>query len=159
MLERSRCRDHRGHHPWWFIGQFPDWQIVFVDYLPNGRWGQTIHRTKKVKILNGLSNEERRSTLAHEIGHVVRGPFSVCHELYEESLVERQAARLLMPSVRKIGHAMAFHHADYEKVAEELWVDIDLFHTRLSTPGAQGPRVARRAHGTDPAVADHSVLT
>ena len=133
MLDRHRCRDRRGHHPWRYIGLLPDWTIEFVDYLPDGRWGQTIHADKTIKILNGLTVAQRRSTLAHEIGHVLRGPFSVCQQLYEESLVERQAARLLMPSVRRIGHAMAFHHADFEKTADELWVDIDLLHARLST--------------------------
>lgn len=133
MLERHRCRDRRGHHPWRYIGLFPDWDVTFVDELPSGRWGQTVHRSKNVYILNGLTQAERRSTLCHEIGHIIRGPFSVCNALYEESLVERQASRLLMPSVRRIGHALAFHNADFEKAADELWVDVDLLHARLST--------------------------
>jgi len=133
MLPRIACRDHRGHHPWMFMGLLVDWKIVFVDWLPDGRWGQTIHEAKLILILNGLTVAERRSTLCHEIGHVLRGPASVCDRLYEESLVERQAARLLLPSVRRIGHALAYNHADYKKTADDLWVDEKQLNIRLST--------------------------
>lgn len=133
MLDRSRCRDHRGHHPWRFIGQFPDWRVDWVNWLPEGRWGLTLHREKRVLMAEGLDQAERRSTIAHETGHVVRGPFSVCRKLYEESLVERQASRLLLPSVRRIGHALAWNRGDYEETAEHLWVDEQLLNVRLST--------------------------
>lgn len=133
MLDRQRCRDHRGHHPWRFIGQFPDWKVEWVNYLPEDRWGLTLHAEKRVLMADHIGQAERRGTICHEGGHLIRGPFSVCKKLYEESLVERQAARLLMPSVKRIGHALAYHHADYERTAEELWVDEHLLNVRLST--------------------------
>lgn len=134
MSSRRACRDRRGHHPWRFIGEhFPDWKVEWVNYLPEGRWGLTLHSEKRVLMAEGLDQAERRSTICHEGGHLVRGPFSVCRRLYEESLVERQAARLLMPSVRRIGHALAWSHADYEQTADYLWVDEQLLNVRLST--------------------------
>lgn len=133
MLDRRRCKDHRGHHPWRYIGLFPEWRIDFTSSLPAGRWGLTLHHEKRILIADGLDQAERRSTIAHETGHVLRGPFSHCTRLREETLVERQAARLLLPSVRKIGHALAWHQADHDLAADTLWVDDGLLNTRLST--------------------------
>jgi hypothetical protein len=133
MLDRSRCRDHRGHHPWRFIGQFADWKIVWRNDLEEDELGLTLHAEKRILMAEGQDQAQRRGTIAHETGHIVRGPFSVCRKLYEESLVERQTARLLMPSVRRIGHALAWHRADYETVADCLWVDERLLNVRLST--------------------------
>lgn len=133
MLERRSVRDLRGHHPWRFIGHFEDWTIEFTKDLPAGRWGLTRHVEKTILIRDGLDQAERRSTLAHETGHMLRGPKSTCRRLYEESLVERQAARLLVPSVRRIGHALAWAEADHEIAADVLWIDERMLHARLST--------------------------
>lgn len=134
MLERHRCRDSRGHHPWRFFGEhLPDWRIEWVNWLPDGQWGETLHSEKRVLMADGLDQAERRCTLCHETGHVLRAPFRARHRLYEESLVDRQASRLLLPSVRKVGHAMAWHHGDYEKAAFDLWVDEKMLNVRLST--------------------------
>lgn len=133
MLDRRKIRDHRGHHPWNAIGLFRDWRVEFTRDLPPAHLGLTIHAERRVLIKEGLSVEARRSTLCHETGHVLRGTSSACHTLYEESLVERQAGRLLMPSVLRIGHAMAWHRASYAKTAHELWVDEKLLNVRLST--------------------------
>lgn len=134
MLDRRSCRDHRGHHPWRFLGvHFADWKVEWVNYLPEDRWGLTLHDEKRVLMADHIGQAERRGTICHEGGHILRGRFSHCKKLYEESLVERQAARLLMPSVRRIGHALAYHRANYEKTAEDLWVDEHLLNARLST--------------------------
>lgn len=133
MLDRHRCRDHRGHHPWRYLGQFPDWKVEWRNDLEEDELGLTLHSEKRILMALDQTQAQRRGTACHEAGHLVRGPFSVCRKLYEESLVERQAARLLMPSVRRIGHAMAFHRADYEKTADDLWVDEGLLNVRLST--------------------------
>lgn len=133
MLERRSVRDHRGHHPWRYIGHFEDWTIEFTNDMPAGRWGLTRHHERKILIRDGLDQAERRSTLAHETGHMLRGIRSSCCRLYEESLVERQAARLLVPSVRRIGHALAWADADHELAADILWVDERMLHARLST--------------------------
>lgn len=133
MLDRRKVRDHRGHHPWLTIGLMRDWKVEFTTDLPPAHLGLTLHNEKKVLIQDGLSVAARRSTISHETGHVLRGPTSGCHQLYEEALVERQAGRLLMPSVRRVGHAMAWHRADYCRTAHDLWVDEKLLNARLST--------------------------
>lgn len=133
MLDRRRCRDHRGHHPWRYIGQHAAWRIDFTSDLPAGTFGMTLHREKRILIAEGLDQAERRSTLAHETGHVLRGPTSSCRRLAEEVLVDRQGARLLLPSVRRIGHALAWHAADHDKAAHDLWVDDRTLDARLSS--------------------------
>lgn len=137
MLDRRKIRDRRGHHPWHTIGLFPDWKVRFTTDLPPDTLGLTLHTDKLVLIRDGLPEEDRRSTICHETGHVLRGPTSSAHHLYEESLVERQAARLLIPSVRRLGHALAWHQADYTRTARDLWVDEKLLNTRLSTLAPQ----------------------
>lgn len=49
----------------------------------------------------------------------------------EELIIDRRVGRLLAPSTRWIGHALAWHQADYEKAAWELWVDDDTLAVRL----------------------------
>ncbi len=79
-----------------------------------------------------MSFEERRCTITHEVEHVLRGPSSRCSRLSEELLVDRWGSRLLLCSIRDIADAMAWHHADYEQVAEELWVDPWTLEVRMS---------------------------
>ena len=133
MLDRRKIRDHRGHHPWRTMALLPEWKIEFTADLSPRHLGLTIHRERRILIRDDLDVAARRSTICHEGGHVLRGRTSACHSLYEEALVERQAARLLMPTVKRIGHALAWHHAQYDDVARELWVDTKLLNARLST--------------------------
>lgn len=133
MIDRRKIRDYRGHHPWRAIGLLPEWRVEFVNDLPPHHLGLTIHADKRVLIRQGLSEEARRSTMCHETGHVLRGPTSSCGSMYEDALVERQAGRLLMPRVQRIGHALAWHRASYTAAARELWVDEKLLNARLST--------------------------
>ena len=141
MLDRRKIRDHRGHHPWRTMGLLPDWRVEFASDMPPDLLGETLHGERRIRVREDLDLEARRSTICHEIGHVLRGPGSACHTLYEEALVERQAARLLMPSVVRIGHALAWSRARYAATARELWVDEKLLNARLSTLAP-----AERAH-------------
>lgn len=143
---RRAVRDGRGHHPWRFLGEhLPHWRVRFVDrhsgVFPVGRLGLTLHHRHEIWLADGMNVADRRCTIAHETGHVLRGPAPSWRTLYEEGLVDRQAARLLLPSVRRIGHALAWTGADYEAAAEELWVDEDMLNVRLST---LAPREATR---------------
>lgn len=133
MLDRRKIRDRRGHHPWRAIGLLPEWRVEFTSDLPPRHLGLTLHREKRILIREGLDVAARRSTICHEGGHVLRGAVSACHSLYEEALVERQAARLLMPTVQRVGHALAWNHAQYDAAARDLWVDEKLLNARLST--------------------------
>jgi hypothetical protein len=141
---RRSVRDGRGHHPWRVLGEhFGQWRVRYVarSALPVGRLGWTRWDLGEIWVANGQNVADRRSTICHETGHLIRGPFPSWRKVYEEALVDRQAARLLLPSVRTIGHALAWAGADYEAAAEELWVDETMLNVRLST---LAPREATR---------------
>lgn len=133
MLDRRKIRDHRGDHPWRLIGFFPDWNVEITRGLSEDHLGLTLHDERRIPIEDGLDIAARRKTLCHESGHVLRGPASACHALYKEPLVERQAARLSVPSVQRIGHALAWHRARYDHTARDLWVDEKQLNARLPT--------------------------
>jgi hypothetical protein len=120
------------HHPWREMGKLKDWKVIWTDELPEGTWGLTVFEHRIVYMASGRTEAQRRCTIEHERRHILRGPAPIGHELREELVVDRLAARALLPSIRRIGHALAFHRADIESVADELWVDEDLLHKRLS---------------------------
>lgn len=128
-----RDRRHHKHHPWRAFGLLSDWKIEWTDDLPFGTWGHTLHEEKRVLLANGMDEAERRCTIEHERHHVLRGPVEPVLELREELIVDELAARKLMPSIRRIGHAIAAHNAQIERAAHELWVDETLLHVRLSS--------------------------
>jgi hypothetical protein len=133
---RRSVRDHRGHHPWRFLGEhFPRWDVVVKPRhaLPVGRLGITKWDLTEIWIAEDMNVADRRCTIAHETGHLIRGPFPGARKVYEEALVDRQAARLLLPSVQSIGQALGWAKADYALAADELWVDEATLNTRLST--------------------------
>lgn len=123
------------HHPWRVFSTLTEWSLEWTDDLPFGIWGLTIHGEKRVLLANGLDQAERRCTIAHETQHILRGPYAPHRRLHEELTIDRKVARLLMPSVRKVGHALAFHRANIEHAAHELWVDEQTLHVRLSALG------------------------
>ena len=122
------------HHPWRVFSELTDWRLEWA-HLPRGVLGTTCHATRTVTLAEGMDQAERRCTIAHETQHILRGPVPADGRLREELLINRRVARLLMPSVRKVAHALAFHHADIELAAEDLWVDDPLLHIRLSALG------------------------
>lgn len=138
MRQRDR-RLHR-HHPWDVFSRLTEWKLEWTDHLPQGTWGKTLHAEKRVLVANGLDQAERRCTIAHETQHILRGPVDAQQRMREELIIDRRVSRLLVPSVKRIGHALAWHHADHELAAEELWVDEAILEVRLSalTPRERG---------------------
>jgi hypothetical protein len=124
---------HHRHHPWRVFGTYSDWKLIWTDDLPEGRWGLTVHSAKLVLMATHLDQAERRCTIAHETQHIVRGAHSADQTLREELIINRRVGRLLVPSVRRIGHALAWHQADYEKAAWDLWVDEQTLDVRLAS--------------------------
>ena len=120
------------HHPWRAFRQLEDWRLRW-DTLPAGTLGLTCHRTRTVTLALGLSQAERRCTIAHETQHVLRGPGSTCDDAHEQAAIERAVARLLIPSVRELADALARAHGCFESVADELWVDDMTLHARLGS--------------------------
>lgn len=119
------------HHPWRVFSRLTDWKLEWGE-LPDGKYGHTCHETQKVTIALGLSQAERRCTIAHETQHILRGPVPEHLEMREELLVDRLAARLLVPSMRTLVDALVWAHGGVEDAADELWVDDLMLSVRLS---------------------------
>ncbi|WP_134740028.1 hypothetical protein [Nocardioides sp. 503] len=129
----QRTPSPRQHHPWRVFSTLTEWKLEWTDDLPAGTLGRTEFDAKRVLLANGMDQAERRCTIAHETQHILRGPYPAHRRLYEELTIDRKVSRLLIPSVRKIGHALAFHRADVEQAADELWVDEPILNVRLSS--------------------------
>jgi hypothetical protein len=129
----TRDRRQHVHHPWRAWSLLPDWKLEWTDDLPFGVWGHTIHAEKRVLLANGMDEAQRRCTAEHERHHALRGPVERVMTMREELVVDRIAARTLMPDIQLIGRALAWHRAAIEPAADELWVDEVMLHVRLSS--------------------------
>ncbi len=124
----------RGFHAWRRMRDLgPSWTLRWADELPGDLYGFTDFARRTITLATGMSFEERRCTITHEVEHVLRGPTSTHAVLREELLVDRRSARLLLPSMREVCDARIFHDGDYEDAAEELWVDAWTLEVRLGT--------------------------
>lgn len=130
LWSRIACRGMTGVHPWRALRALTHWRLRFAP-LPDGIKGETCWESRTITLRPGLSQAERRSTLAHELVHVERGPFPDVCEVQEERAVSREAARRLIPWSRL---ADACRWADdVHELAEELWVDEDTILVRLKS--------------------------
>lgn len=119
------------HHPWRVFRDLAEWTLRWA-YLPDGSWGETCFDSRTVTISPGLNQAERRCTIAHETQHILRGPAPVSLVDYEERVVDRNVARLLLPDLQAIGDALAWAcWHDVHAAADELWVDEFVLQTRL----------------------------
>lgn len=93
----------------------------------------------------GMSQAERRCTIAHETEHIVRGPVAAHDAMQEERAIDRRVATLLIPSLHEVALAMIRARGRVDVAADELWVDDYLLQVRLAMLSA-GERayVARR---------------
>lgn len=98
-----------------------------------GPMGLTDHDAGIVSLRRDLTRAQRRSTLAHELLHVQRGPTLDDAVLVEreELRVEKESARWLLPDVRAIGEALAWAY-DLDEAADELDVDARTLWVRLA---------------------------
>ncbi|MDO5533199.1 MAG: ImmA/IrrE family metallo-endopeptidase [Propionibacteriaceae bacterium] len=84
---------------------------------------------RTIWLARGLSQRERRCTLAHELVHVDWGhtegqPANV------EAAVNAEAARRLLPDLGTIGRALAWART-LDEAALELWVTREILVARL----------------------------
>ena len=109
----------------------PDVLIVCDMELPGGLLGCTDHDKRIIWLDSRLCQAERRSTLAHEIGHLHRGPVPVdpIQAALEERLVDEWASRKLIDG-RALAAAFRWS-PHYAEIAEELWVDEHTLRARL----------------------------
>lgn len=115
-------------HPWRHLGTLGDVDLQWKD---TERVGCFNFRSRTIELATGMTQAERRCALTHELIHVERGPVARHLREQEERLVERLAARRLIP-IEALGEAMAWTpHMDL--VAEEVWVDLHMLWARLDS--------------------------
>lgn len=117
-------------NPWGRLRALADWLIAWA-HLPGDVVGLTHHDARVIVLDRRLTQAERRSTLAHELEHVRRGPVPADPVLAarEEEAVNRAAARQLIDIVW-LGEALAWT-TSLDEVADELWVDRPTLEARL----------------------------
>lgn len=114
-------------HPWRWLRQHSHVTLLWHD---DGDMGEADFDAQTVSIRRGMTYEERRCTLLHELLHLERGPALTTTVGRDEDAVRRATARLMLPSTKALGEALAWAHDDYE-AAEELAVDVGVLRDRL----------------------------
>lgn len=123
----TRGRHH--HHPWRRFRTLVEWSLHFA-HLPDGVLGQTDHERRTVTLTHGLTQVERRSTIAHETAHVERGAVPSWMRAREERACDAIAARRLV-TLERLADAMVWSRDEHE-IADECWVDVDTVRARLA---------------------------
>jgi len=131
MLHAQPADANAPHHPWRRFSELTDWSLAWAE-LPLGVMGLTCHRTRTVTLALGMTQAERRCTIAHETQHIVRGPVPPEQTAFEETAIDRRVATLLMPSGPEVVEALVRAHGHLETAADELWVDDYLLQVRLA---------------------------
>lgn len=120
-----------GIHPWRRLRALTDWTLCWHEPDDDSRMGVTRFSRREISLRADLTWAERRCTVLHECLHAERGPANAgVLALREESRVRRETARLLLPSVRPIGEALAWALSP-EEAADELLVDVGVLRDRL----------------------------
>lgn len=145
-------------HPWRTFRGFTAWTLRWAE-LPDGILGLTHHASKTVWLANGMTQAERRCTIAHETEHILNGPAPAGLARKEERQAREAAARKLLPSVHAIADALVWAQGDLVEAAEELWVDVGTLRDRLEfmRHPAERAYVASRCadHGLAVTAGDH----
>lgn len=117
--------------PWRHLREYHPRVHVHEVELPPGLLGCVDHAAGVIWLDSRLNQAEKRCTLAHELGHLERGP-GLCdpgHDDAEERVIDAWAARLLIP-IRDLAKAFQWS-AHLPEIAEELWVDEHMLRARL----------------------------
>lgn len=115
-------------HPWRRLRALAH---ITLEWHDDGPMGETDFEAGTISIRRGLTWEERRCTVLHEVLHVERGPVTAGLADREELRVRKETARLMLPSVKAIGDAYAWAQGDDQAAAVELGVDVDVLRTRM----------------------------
>lgn len=118
---------HR-HHPWRSLRALTDWTLHWAD-LGDDLLGETDHDRRTVTLTTGMTQAQRRATIAHEVVHAERGSVPRWMQAREESHVDQIAARRLIEWPALLDACRWAR--TLEELAEELWVDEATAECRL----------------------------
>lgn len=119
-------------NPWRALADVAHVRLLHSTDLPDGTLGLCDFGPPPTITLDSrMTQAQRRSTLAHELVHLERGPlhYGGC-VVREEAAVDRDAARRLI-AWRDLVDAMLWC-ADEHELAERLWVDVPTAVARLA---------------------------
>jgi Zn-dependent peptidase ImmA (M78 family) len=119
--------------PWRHLREHYPHVVVYEHEMPPGYLGCVDPEKGIIWLDSRLTQAERRSVLAHELGHLERGPAPAGEHAdpVEERAVDVWAARKLI-AIHDL--AAAFGWSDHPaEIAEELWVNVHMLNVRLET--------------------------
>lgn len=122
----------------------PDWTLAFVDMPDAGRW---YDRLQTMLVRKGMTQVERRCTVAHEVEHALAGdqdPIDYATGARREETRHRAAARKLI-TFPDLLRAVLLHRHDVAACADELHVDEDTLTTRIRALHPAERHALRRA--------------
>lgn len=114
-------------NPWRLLR---DLAHIELRWHEGGPMGRTFHAEQVISLRRGMTWEERRCTVQHELLHVERGPQPRGLRAKDEETVRRETARLMLPDVKVVAEALAWAH-NLDEAAEELGVDTYVLRKRL----------------------------
>jgi hypothetical protein len=118
-------------HPWRRLRALSGWELRWHSPEDDPDAGFTLFDDKVISLRSDLTWEERRCTVLHECLHAEWGPTLVGVLAERQELrIRRETARLLLPSIREVGEALAWALSPAE-AASELSVDVDVLRDRL----------------------------
>lgn len=97
--------------------------------------GRVDFSTHTISLAADLTDGEFRSTLTHEIVHLLRGPVPAPRQNLEELMVERETATILIPEVERAGFARRRRTpAEISSLAQRYQVDEQLVMDQCLPP-------------------------
>ena len=98
-----------------------------VTYHQGGGKGYYLHHAKRISLRDDLTERQLRSTLAHELGHAVRGdiPTGTIFDARAERAADQFAANLLITEEEYI-NLEALHDGALDPIAHDLGVTVHL---------------------------------
>lgn len=126
-------------HPWRELRGMDDWTCRIVD-LPGDLLGVTDANERTIYLQRGLTQAQRRATLAHELQHA-RRPGD------REHCVDATAVRHLIP-LHALIEALRWSRDEHE-LSECLWVDEQTVRARLDGLTADEQRQVEEALDDD----------
>lgn len=117
------------YHPWRALRALAGWTLHWHDLGDPDVLGRTDYDQRTVTLSPGMTQAQRRSTIAHEVAHVERGPVPGHMQAREEEAADATAAERLITAAALI-EAARWARSVHE-LADELWVDEDTVECRL----------------------------